>query len=96
MLKNGAIKEVKKYKKEFLNSGASLSANNIIGIHEIGLYLQKLISLSEVKNRILIRTRQYAKRQYTWHRGKMKNWKVFKDTNFNDLQKKITSFLSKT
>ena len=62
--------KLKNIKKNF-NSGASLSANNTIGIHEIGLYLQNLISLNEL-NRILIRTRQYAKRQYTWHRGKMK------------------------
>ena len=96
MLKLGALKEVKDYKKKIIELDYYLTSNNIIGIHEIGLYLEKLISLEQLKEKVLIRTRQYAKRQFTWQRGKMKNWKVFKDTNYNDLQKKVLSFLSKT
>jgi len=96
MLKHGALEEVRKYKKKFLEPASYISANSIIGIYEIGLYQQKSINIKELKERVLIRTRQYAKRQYTWQRGQMKDWKQFNDTNYLDLRKKILSYLSKT
>ena len=96
MLKIGAFKEVSEYRKKFLEPSSHISANSIIGIYEIGLYQQKLINIKHVKERVLIRTRQYAKRQYTWQRGQMKDWKQFNDTNYLDLRKKILSYLSKT
>ncbi|MAV56732.1 MAG: tRNA (adenosine(37)-N6)-dimethylallyltransferase MiaA [Candidatus Pelagibacter sp.] len=96
MLKNGALQEVRKYKKKFLEPASYISANSIIGIYEIGLYIDKSISIKDLKERVLIRTRQYAKRQYTWQRGQMKDWKQFTDTNYLDLRKKILSYLSKT
>ena len=96
MLKKGALKEVRKYKKNFLVPASHISANSIIGIYEIGLYQEKSIDINELKERVLIRTRQYAKRQYTWQRGQMKDWKVFHDINYLDLRKKILSYLSKT
>ena len=96
MLKKGALEEVRKYKKNFLVPASHISANSIIGIYEIGLYQEKSIDIKELKERVLIRTRQYAKRQYTWQRGQMKDWKVFDDINYLDLRKKILSYLSKT
>ena len=96
MLKKGALDEVKKYKKKFLIPASYISANSIIGIYEIDLYQRKSITLNELKERVLIRTRQYAKRQYTWQRGQMKDWKQFTDTNYLDLRKKVLSYLSKT
>ena len=96
MLKNGAIKEVKDYRKLNLLPNSSYSANSIIGINEIGLFLKKTISMDELKEKVLIRTRQYAKRQFTWMRGQMKDWKGFTDTNYLDLRKKVLSYLSKT
>ena len=96
MLKNGALQEVRKYKKKFLEPASYISANSIIGIYEIGLYLDKSIGIKDLKERVLIRTRQYAKRQFTWQRGQMKDWKGFTDTNYLDLRKKIMSYLSKT
>ena len=96
MLKKGALEEVRKYKKNFLVPASHISANSIIGIYEIGLYQEKSIDIKELKERVLIRTRQYAKRQYTWQRGQMKDWKVFHDINYLDLRKKILSYLSKT
>ena len=96
MLKKGALDEVRKYNKKFFVPASHISANSIIGVYEIGLYLQKSITLKDLKERVLIRTRQYAKRQYTWQRGQMKDWKVFHDINYLDLRKKILSYLSKT
>ena len=43
----------------------------LIGIEEIGKYLKGEINLIEAKERIYIKTRQYAKRQTTWARGQM-------------------------
>ena len=96
MLKKGALQEVRKYKKTFLKHSSHISANSIIGIYEISLYQNKSINLKELKERVLIKTRQYAKRQYTWQRGQMKDWNVFGDINYLDLRKKILSYLSKT
>ncbi len=96
MLKKGALDEVRNYKYNVYVPAAYFSSNTIIGIHEIHLYQLKKISLNELKDRVLIRTRQYAKRQYTWQRGQMKDWKQFRDTNYLDLRKKILSYLSKT
>ena len=96
MLKTGALNEVRKYKKKFLEPASFISANSIIGIYEIVLYLGNSIGIKELKERVLIRSRQYAKRQYTWQRGQMKDWKVFDDINYLDLRKKILSYLSKT
>ena len=61
-----------------------------------GPFIDKKISMKELKEAVFIKTRQYAKRQYTWQRGQMKDWKGFSDTNYLDLRKKILSYLSKT
>tara|TARA_Y100000590_G_scaffold324003_1_gene367495 strand:- start:172 stop:1083 length:912 start_codon:yes stop_codon:yes gene_type:complete len=95
MLETGAIEEVKKYMK-LKSPHLSYTANSIIGLEEIALYLAKVISKDQLKEKVLIRTRQYAKRQFTWQRGQMKDWKGFTDTNYLDLRKKILSYLSKT
>ena len=94
MLREGAIQEAKNFKKIRVNS--INSSNFIIGLKEISEFLSKKISLDELKEKVLIRTRQYVKRQYTWQRGQMKDWKGFTDTNYLDLRKKILSYLSKT
>ena len=96
MLKDGAIKEAKDYKELDLLPNSLYSANSIIGLNEIALFLEKRISKNELKEKMLIRTRQYAKRQFTWLRGQMKDWKGFTDTNYLDLRKKVLSYLSKT
>ena len=96
MLKIGAIKEAKNYKKLDLLPNTLHSANSIIGLNEIALFLDKKISMDELKEKVVIRTRQYAKRQFTWLRGQMKDWKGFTDTNYLDLRKKVLSYLSKT
>ncbi len=94
MLREGAIQEAENFKKIRVNS--INSSNFIIGLKEISDFLSKKISLDELKEKVLIRTRQYAKRQFTWQRGQMKDWKGFSDTNYLDLRKKILSYLSKT
>ena len=67
-----SIKEVIKFNK--LKIKKSLSSNKIIGIFETNEYLAKKYGLIELKEKISIKTRQYAKRQATWARGHMMDW----------------------
>ena len=94
MLREGAIREAENFRKIKVNS--INSSNFIIGLREISEFLSKKISLDELKEKVVVRSRQYAKRQFTWQRGQMKDWKGFTDTNYLDLRKKILSYLSKT
>jgi tRNA dimethylallyltransferase len=91
MIKSGALNEVKKFKK--LKLKPSLSANHILGIKEIQMFLDRKISLNEAVNLSIIRTRQYVKRQLTWFRGQMKDWTEFNDINQSNLRKKILKYI---
>ena len=83
MFKQGAKQEVKEFLK--LKICPDLSANKVIGIQEIKDHLKKKITLTEVKNLIQIRTRQYVKRQFTWARGKMSSWKIINTKDYKDI-----------
>ena len=87
MLKQGAIKEVKKFLK--LKISFDKTPNKIIGINEIKDFLGKKSDLNEVKEKITIKTRQYAKRQSTWARGQMKNWQKINPKALKNFLKKI-------
>ena len=87
MLKQGAINEVKNYLK--LKISKDKTSNKTIGIHEIRDFLEKKYNLDEVKERISIKTRQYAKRQSTWARNQMMNWHKINPNNLNKFLKKI-------
>ena len=92
MFKENCIAEVKKFNR--LRIGKSLSANKLIGVHEISQYLKGMISLDECRDLINIKTRQYAKRQNTWARGHMKNWNKLYSKNFSILLKKTLKVAS--
>jgi len=85
MFDDGAIKEVEKFLK--MNIYRELSSNKIIGIKEIKNYLKDKSTLIETMELIEQKTRQYAKRQFTWARGHMKSWEAIYSTNINDLFK---------
>ena len=87
MLRDGAIKEAKRFYK--LRVKKDLSSNKVIGLSEIKDYLDKRIDLSELKEKISIKTRQYAKRQSTWARGHMYDWQKIK---FNRLKTFLKKF----
>ena len=92
MFNNGAIKEVENFLK--IKVYRELSSNKIIGINEIRDYLKGKITLFKTKELIAIKTRQYAKRQFTWSRGHMKSWKMIYSPNINDLYKKAINKIS--
>ena len=73
MLLNGGINEVKKIKK--IKVPINNSSIKIIGINEINNLLNKYQNINQTNEHIIIKTRQYAKRQATWARGQMKDWK---------------------
>ena len=66
-----------------------LSSNKIIGINEIMDYLALNCNLEQTREKILIKTRQYAKRQATWARGHMSEWTRLPP---NEINKYIKSF----
>ena len=92
MFNDGAIDEVKKFYNMKVNK--ELSSNKIIGIKEIKDYLQGKITLIKAKELIAQKTRQYAKRQFTWARGHMKSWETIYSPNINDLFKKTINKIS--
>ena len=87
MLKSGAIEEVKQFIK--LKVRRDKSVNKAIGIDEIKKYLNNEKDLSEIKENISIKTRQYAKRQSTWARGHMMSWFKVKPQETNKFLKKF-------
>ena len=72
MLESGAIKEVEKVYKTCWD--INLPFSKAIGAQDIISYLNNGISLDKLTQNIDLKTRQFAKRQRTWHRNYMKNW----------------------
>ena len=87
MINRGAILEVKKFIK--LKVPKNKTASKAIGISEIEEFLNKKIQISELIEKISIKTRQYAKRQTTWSRGHMSDWNKIKSNSLNQFLKKI-------
>jgi tRNA dimethylallyltransferase len=92
MFEDGAIDEVKNFLK--INVYRELSSNKIIGIKEIKDHLKGKITITAAKDLIALKTRQYAKRQFTWARGHMKSWEMIYSPNINDLFKKAINKIS--
>ena len=92
MFKNDCIEEVKNFIK--LKVDPTLSSNKIIGVKEIKDFLEKKLDINQTIEIINIKTRQYAKRQVTWSKGHMIDWKREYSNNFNELSKKILKHLS--
>ena len=87
MIDNGAILEVKKFIK--LKVPKSMTASKAIGISEIREFVNKKFQISELIEKISIKTRQYAKRQTTWGRGHMSDWNKIESNSTNQFLKKI-------
>ena len=87
MFKNGAEEEVKRFIK--LNVRKDKSINKAIGIDDIKQKLQGLADLTAVKEKISIKTRQYAKRQSTWARGNMSDWLKLSPKDLTKFLKKL-------
>ena len=87
MIAKGAILEVKKFVN--LKVSKNKTASKAIGIREIREYLNKKNQITDVIEKISIKTRQYAKRQTTWGRGNMEDWNKIKSESLDKFLKKI-------
>ena len=87
MMKTGAINEVKRFIK--LKVKKDKSVNKAIGVREIKEYLNNEKDFNETKEKISIKTRQYAKRQATWARTNMISWYKLHPQHINKFLKKI-------
>lgn len=72
MLEKGAVEEVRAFLARDLDP--TLPAMKAIGVREIGDWLAGTITRDEMIERAATATRQYAKRQRTWFRGRMADW----------------------
>ncbi len=87
MMKSGAIQEVKDFLKLDLKSDSNIF--KVIGIREIKDFIDKKTSMHDLKLNIVIKTRQYAKRQRTWSRGQMNDWQKFDAEALSKFIKKL-------
>ena len=87
MLERGATQEVKKFSKYKISKDKSIT--KAIGLEEIKDLIKNKLPKELVIEKISIKTRQYAKRQVTWARGHMSNWKKIKPEELNNFLKKI-------
>ena len=87
MLENGLIEEV----KNIIDKGYDVSQLDYIGFDEIASYLIANMNLEEACEKIIIRTRQYAKRQLKWFDAQEFNIVIdADDINSDDMVDKIT------
>jgi len=71
MLDQGALDEVRAALPDWDPSRPSAKA---IGAPELIAYLRGELTLDDARERAVIASRQYAKRQRTWFRNRMKDW----------------------
>ena len=66
MLNSGWIKETKILRKE--NDPIAMHPMDSIGYRQIAAFLDGTLNKEELEERIILRTRQYARRQLKWFR----------------------------
>lgn len=71
MLQMGALDEVAAMQDLY---DPALPACKAIGVPELMAYLDGALTLDQARERATIATRQFAKRQRTWFRARMKDW----------------------
>ena len=66
-------------------SDPSLPAAKALGLPQLQRHLKGELSLEEAVAEAQKATRQYAKRQMTWFRTRMKDWKWLEETDISNL-----------
>ena len=74
MMEKGLIQEAE---SNLANWNKLHPSSKAIGAQELIAFLNNHISKDQLREQIIIATRQYAKRQRTWFRSKMKNWEKY-------------------
>ena len=89
MLEEGLVEELKKYR----NKVVDCNIENAIGFREINSYIENKVTLEEATNLIIKKTKNFAKRQYTWFENRFdQNLKIYGEDNLSlvvDTFKKI-------
>jgi len=81
MVEQGALDEV----RALSGLDPSLPAARALGVPELERHIAGEVSLPETIKQIRVATRQYAKRQQTWFRNRMKDWKWLEDAGISNL-----------
>lgn len=71
MIAQGALEEVRRVAPAY---DPALPAHRAIGVPELMAHLEGDLTLDQARERAVIATRQFAKRQRTWMRSKMADW----------------------
>ncbi|ABG32136.1 tRNA delta(2)-isopentenylpyrophosphate transferase [Roseobacter denitrificans OCh 114] len=74
MLAAGALEEARRVLPDY---DPTLPAHRAIGAPELIAHLKGQISLEAAREAAITATRQYAKRQRTWFRSKMRHWSAY-------------------
>ena len=80
MLEEGLVEEFKKYR----NKVVDCNIENAIGFQEINSYIENKLTLEEASNLIVKKTKNFAKRQYTWFENRFdQNLKIIGEDNLS-------------
>ena len=80
MLEGGLIEELKKYRKKVVDC----NIENAIGFKEINSFIENKVTLEEATNLTVKKTKNFAKRQYTWFENRFdQNLKVNGEDNIS-------------
>lgn len=93
MVDNGLINEARYF---YDNNIYSKAINTAIAYKELYMYFDGKMSLKEAKELIKKRSRNYAKRQYTWFNNQLKvNWFNIDSSNFDLTINEVINFIEK-
>jgi tRNA dimethylallyltransferase len=81
MVETGALEEA----RHLMGLDATLPAAKAVGLRELWDHLQGRLPLDQAVARAQLATRQYAKRQMTWLRSRMKDWKWLDQPELSNL-----------
>ena len=91
MIENGLFEEAYKVYKSDIRTKAVMTP---IGYKELFLYFENKMSLDECIEKIKQKSRNYAKRQYTWFNNQMNvNWFDVDFDNFNNTVEKVSKYI---
>lgn len=91
MINSGLLDEAREINGKYPNTKA---INTIIGYKELIPYFNSEISLEDAISKIKQKSRNYAKRQYTWFNNKMDvNWFLVDYDNFDNTTNEIIKFV---
>jgi tRNA dimethylallyltransferase len=82
MVANGAVEEVRALRDGGLS--ADLPAVRALGVPQLTAHLAGQLTLDQAIEQAIIQTRQYAKRQMTWFRHQMPDWRVIERSSVEE------------